>query len=325
VVELVGSLLVGPLLDRKGARLALRIGPVLYLAAALLFLGSSGPLAVGTARVLQGLGIALILPAAYAVIPNLFSPRVRGTALGAFGVFPNLGLAIGPPLGLWLLGRGAAALFVTAALAAGLGVAFSALLRVGDPPPQRRDRLFTYRAAWTPLYLLTFLTVIYWGVVTAYLPIHVPSSQVSAVGWFFSADALGVLACRVPAGYLADRFGPRWLFLGGIGVLVGSIGLILLPASVWTLALAGCGTGASAALLIPPSLIELQKRSGEHDRGTAMALWTTSFAGAIGVGSLAAAPLVQQVSFEAAMGLSAVLALGAVPIALKVVSAREDG
>jgi len=323
VVQIGATLLVGPMIDRRGARLALRLGPALYLAAAVLFLSSATPLAIAAARVLQGLGIAMILPGAYAVVPTLIPPRFRGTALGAFGVFQNLALAVGPPLGLWLLRHGAGALFGAATAAAALGALLSLLLRVGHGAG-REGPVFTYRRDWTPLLTLTFLTIVYWGVVTAYLPLHVPSSLIPAVGWFFTADALGVLAFRIPAGFLSDRFGSRWLLLAGIVVTVLAIGLLLLPAGLWTLVLAGAGTGAGAALLIPPTLVELQKRSDDRDRGTAMALFTTSFAAAIGVGSLAAAPLVERVSFEAALLVSAVLCLAAAPIAFRLQQVQQS-
>jgi MFS family permease len=322
VVQIGATLLVGPMIDRKGARLALRIGPALYLAAAALFISSASPLAITAARVLQGLGIAMILPGAYAAVPTLIPPRFRGTALGAFGVFQNLALAVGPPLGLWLLQRGPGILFSAAAAAAAVGVLLSLLLRVGRSAG-REGPVFTYRRAWTPLLTLTFLTIVYWGVVTAYLPLHVPRQLIPAVGWFFTADAVGVLVCRIPAGFLSDRFGSRWLLLGGMAVTVLAIGILLLPASGPSLVVAGLGTGAGAALLIPPTLNELQKRSDDRDRGTAMALFTTSFAAAIGVGSLAAAPLVERVSFEAALLASAVLCLAAAPLAFRMAPVEE--
>jgi MFS family permease len=323
VVQLVATLFSGPLIDRRGARLALRLGPALYLGAACLFLISAAPAAIVSARVLQGLGIALILPGAYAVVPSLIPPRFRGTALAAFGAVQNLALAAGPPLGLWLLRRGAAVLFGVAALAALTGALLSLLLRVGRGA-RTEGPVFTYRGAWTPLLTLTFLTVVYWGVVTAFLPLHVPRQLIPAVGWFFTADALGILAFRIPIGFLSDRFGSRWLLLAGILVTVLAIGLLLLPASDLTLILAGAGTGAGAALLIPPTLVELQKRSDDSDRGTAMALFTTSFAAAIGVGSLVAAPLVAEAGFEAALLASAALCLFAAPLALGLRPAPES-
>jgi MFS family permease len=316
IVQLFSTLLVGPLVDRRGARLALRVGPALYLAAALLFLVTAKPAGVGAARVLQGVGIGLILPAAFALTPTLVPERWRGTALGALGVFMNLALAVGPPAGLFLLSRGSTLLFLVAAATSALGFGLSLFLRVGSPPPSR-DRLFTYRSSWTPLLAVTFLTVVYWGVVTAFLPIHVPQDQVANVGWFFAADAIGVLLFRIPAGFFSDRFGPRWLLIGGVFLTVGATSLLLLPPGFLSLVVAGFGTGAGAALLLPPILLELTKRSDDSNRGTAMALYGTSFAAAIGVGSLAAAPLVERVGFHGGLLASILCCLAAIPIILK--------
>ena len=315
-VQLLATIISGPLIDRRGARLALRLGPVLYLAAALLFFGSSAPALIGLARVLQGVGIALIVPAAFALLPSLVSPAVRGTALGAFGVFQNLALATGPPVGLWLLRRGAAVLFIVAIATSAVSLLLSLLLRVGVPSEVRKN-LFAFRRPWAPLLLITFLTIVYWGVVTAFLPINVPPASLSNVGWFFSADALAVLACRIPAGYLADRYGPRWLLMAGILVTVAAIGVLTLPPSLAVLVLAGIGTGAGAALLLPPILLELANRSQESERGTAMALFYTSFAAAVGLGSLAGAPLVQRLGFHAALWLSALICLLSLPVVLR--------
>jgi predicted MFS family arabinose efflux permease len=87
---------------------------------------------------------------------------------------------------------------------------------------------------------------------------------------------------------------------------------------------AGIGTGLGAALLLPPILLELTKRSHEGDRGTAMALYSTSFSAAVGVGSLAAAPLVARAGFGAALIISTVACLAAGPIVMMGIGSRED-
>ena len=321
VSQIIATPFVGPLVDRRGAGLAIRIGAGLYLVAAVLFLVSSTAVALAVARGLQGLGFALVVPAAYTLVPDLVPPRFRGAVLGGFGAFLNVSLAAGPPIGLWLLQQSATALFVAAVVAAAVGWVASWLLAAAPPRPTR-SRLFTYQQRWTPLLAVTFLTVVYWGVVSAYLPLHVPRAQVPAVGWFFSADALAVLAFRIPAGYLSDRYGARWLLLGGVGVTVAGVLLLLLPASLLALVIAGIGTGAGAALLLPPILVELGKRSDEGNRGTAMALYMTSFAAAIGVGSLAAAPIVDHLGFETALLISTVTCLLAAPVVLATI--REN-
>ncbi len=265
----------------------------------------------------------MIVPAAFSLLPSLVSERRRGTALGAFGATSTIALALGPPAGLLLLRRGPGWLFGAALAVAAVAFAASLILEAGAPTG-RPGPLFRYRGAWTPLLIVTFLTVVYWGVVTAFLPIHVPRGQLANVGWFFTADALAVLVFRIPTGYLADRFGPRWLLAAGIVVTSAAILVLLLPASLLTLVAAGMGTGLGAALLLPPILLELTKRSDQADRGTAMALYSTSFSGAVGVGSLAAAALVARGGFGTALVVSTIACLLAGPIVMMSIGSRED-
>ena len=323
VVQVLATLFTGPLVDRRGARLAIRLGAASYLLASVLFLTSSWLPAMVLARVLQGIGIALVLPSVFSVVPALAPPNLRGTALGFVGAFNNVALAAGPPLGLLLLRWGPSFLFAAALVASALAIVISLFLRVGLAATEP-SRLLKYRPAWTPLYAITFLCVVYWGVVTAFLPIEVPSRQIANVGWFFSDDAIAVMAARVPAGYLADRFGPRWLLVGGACATGLAIGVLLVAPSFTSLVLAGIGTGVSAALLLPPILLELTKRSDETDRGTAMALYNTSFAGAVGAGSLGGALVVQRLGFHATLVVSMVSSLIAAPVALATVRRHED-
>lgn len=323
VVQVVATLFAGPLLDRRGARLTMRLGAGCYLLASALLLISTWLPAIVLARVLQGIGIALVLPSVFSLVPALVETNFRGTALGLVGAFNNVALAAGPPLGLLFLRWGPAVLFGAALVAAILAIAISWLLRVGLAATELTP-LLKYRAAWTPLYVITFLCVVYWGVVTAFLPIEVPSGQIANVGWFFTADAIAVMATRIPAGYLADRFGSRWLLVSGACLTAGAISLLLVAPSFASLVLAGIGTGISAALLLPPILLELTKRSDETDRGTAMALYNTSFAAAVGAGSLGGALIVQRLGFHASLALSIGSTLAAVPVALGSIRQRED-
>jgi MFS family permease len=322
-VQLVATLLSGPVIDRWGAGLAMRVGPALYLVAAVIFTVAPGAGAIGLARVLQGLGIALLLPAAYALLPSLVGPRQRATAFGVVGVIQNIALAIAPPLGLWLLSRGPTVLFGTAVVTAAAGIVASSRLR-SDRPPVGRAGVFTYRASWTPLLVATFLTIVYWGVITAFLPIYVTQHHGGNVGWFFTADAIAIMLLRIPAGWMTDRIDTRWLLLAGIVLTDLAVLALLLPPSLPVLLISGAGTGAGAAFLIPPSLLELSKRSDEGDRGTAMALFSSSFAAALGVGSVGGTPLVAHFGFITTLVLSAVVCLAAAPIVLVTLRASED-
>src|SRR5205814_10334768 len=116
----------------------------------------------------------------------------------------------------------------------------------------------------------------------------------------------------------------RWLLVAGVATTGLAISVLLIPQSFVSLLVAGVGTGLGAALLLPPILLELTKRSNVTDRGTAMALYNTSFAAAVGAGSLGGAVLVQRFGFNATLVISLVACLAAAAIALATIRRLED-
>jgi EmrB/QacA subfamily drug resistance transporter len=101
LLVLGGLLLVGGrLADVYGRRRMFLAGLVIFTLSSLTagLAGSGGVLIA--ARAVQGLGAALILPAALAIIAATFTdPRERTAALGISGAIGALGLALGPAIG----------------------------------------------------------------------------------------------------------------------------------------------------------------------------------------------------------------------------------
>ncbi|ARF59710.1 DHA2 family efflux MFS transporter permease subunit [Streptomyces gilvosporeus] len=103
-VVFAGLMLPAGLLgDRFGRRRMLLCGLGIFLAGSLLgTLADSAPLVIG-ARAVMGTGAALIMPLAMSVLPSLFGPGERSTAVGAVSAASALGLPLGPLVGGWLL------------------------------------------------------------------------------------------------------------------------------------------------------------------------------------------------------------------------------
>src|SRR6266571_9521587 len=92
-------LIGGKLADLLGRRLIFMLGLAVFTGASLACgLAPSGGFLIG-ARVVQGLGGALMNPATLSIITATFPPRQRGTAIGIWAGVSAMALAIGPLVG----------------------------------------------------------------------------------------------------------------------------------------------------------------------------------------------------------------------------------
>jgi EmrB/QacA subfamily drug resistance transporter len=106
-VVFAGLLLTaGALADRVGRRRVLAVGLAVFgVASALSALAGSSAQLIG-ARVVMGVGGALVLPATLSIVTNMFTePRERARAIAVWAGVAALGLGLGPLVGGWLLQR----------------------------------------------------------------------------------------------------------------------------------------------------------------------------------------------------------------------------
>ncbi|MFF7141504.1 MFS transporter [Streptomyces nodosus] len=93
----------GLLGDRFGRRRMLIAGLTVFLAGSLAGALVSEVTPMIVARAVMGVGGALVMPLALAVLPSLFEPDERTKAVGAVSAASALGLPLGPIIGGWLL------------------------------------------------------------------------------------------------------------------------------------------------------------------------------------------------------------------------------
>ena len=316
VFNLVAALLSGGLIDRYGGRTVYLAGTALLALAALLLAtglvradGSVPELLV--VRLLQGVGLAGVLPAVASMVPGMVSRERLPTALAFVGVAANVSLALTPPASIALL-REYSLQAVGAATAVIVVLGMALLYPVVDAEREARAATAAgggargFRPAWHPSWasphFISFLFVAHWGVVTGYLPQRAQAAGAD-IGLFFTGDALALLAVRVPAGWLAGKIGVLPLVLVGVVVTCASLSLLLLPPTTLLLVLSGVGTGAGGALCLPTMMIELSHRSDATNRGSAFGLYSVAFGSGIAVGSIGVAPFYSVIGFEVSLGI----------------------
>jgi MFS family permease len=325
VASLLLTLAAAPILNRGLTRHLLMTGASLYLLAGFVMLILPFEASLVAGRILQGAGSALVGPSAYAAIP-LLAPRRPGSAMGIISSVGSAPLAIGPAIGLLLYSQyGSPWLFIPTMAMGALGALIALALKMPIPNPVERDKLRErqrlwratgFRRRWTAPLIANIANGVYYGAILAYLPLFLATIHGPNAGIFFTADAIGVVLLRWPAGLLADRTSPIVPML--IGLLLTLAGLAAFAPSttvVW-LVLAGAGTGIGAGLFANGILTEMTALSTQQNRGGAMALTfaTATFGGFLG--SAISGLLYRPIGFAGIIVFGAIVEAAVVPVLL---------
>ncbi|MEU1534533.1 MFS transporter [Streptomyces fagopyri] len=136
----------GLLGDRFGRRRMLITGLGVFLAGSVVGALADDVTPLILARALMGVGGALVMPLAMAVLPSLFGPEERTKAVGAVSAASALGLPLGPIVGGWLLDHfwwGSVFLVNVPMAAIGIAACVFLLPETRDPASPRVDVVST--------------------------------------------------------------------------------------------------------------------------------------------------------------------------------------
>lgn len=177
-----GMLAAGAIGDRLGHRRTCAVGCTVFAAASLVAALSTSWALLLTARIVQGLGAAIMLPASLAIIGVLFpAPRERARALGVWGGIATTGFALGPVAGgLFATHAGWPLIFwINVPLGLLLATGITATVPAGTRRSQRLDR---------------------WGTVLASIVLAAATGAVIAAGGRLWLGTLALLALAAVSG-----------------------------------------------------------------------------------------------------------------------------
>jgi MFS family permease len=312
--------IVGAFIDRTSRRKPFIVaGLALMGVGTLAFVIAGRFVSLVLIRMLQGVGVALTVPAALALLATSTQKRTRGGSMGIYTSMRMVGLAIGPLIGGALLDRlGFNAAFFTGAGFIALGLVLVQLWVHEVPADVSEEKARPFRvfdrglltAGIIGLSIATFIMASSFAMMGALEAQFNQRLNQTAFGFgiAFSALMISRLIFQVPLGWLSDRIGRKPLVI--VGLILMAPSTILLGLAGTTLALTGYRVFqglASAAIAAPAFALagDLASRGGE---GRQMSLITTGFGFGIAVGPLVAGVLAVY-SFELPFVVGGVLCL----------------
>ena len=225
----------GRLGDRLGRRRLLLAGLLLFaVACGLCGVAPTLEWLVG-ARILQGLGAAIMMAMALAMVGDTVTKARTGRVMGLLGTMSAVGTAMGPSVGGLLLGMwGWRALFLVGMPLGLLAAALAYRYLPMDQPRTSMSSGWGWRMALqdAPLRAGLVMSALIAAVIMATFvvgPFYLSRGLGLDMAWMGLAMAVGPCVAAVsgvPAGRLTDRFGSQRMTITGLGLL--SCGALLL-------------------------------------------------------------------------------------------------
>jgi MFS family permease len=303
IFGLVNALLqpfAGAFIDRIGRRKPFIMGGLVFMMFATLgFLIVTSFTGLLLMRSLQGIGVALTVPAALALMVSASQKQTRGGSMGIYTTSRMIGLAAGPLIGGALYDRfgfdtsfyTGAAFIIVAIVLVQLWVQESPSKTVKNQPG--RFQIIDRKLLTAGILGVAFATFVMASDFTMMSALENQfNSKLSMNAFLFSIAFSALLFSRiftqVPLGRLSDHIGRKPLIIAGLLVLVPSTALLGYATSLTQLTLLrliqGIGSGAVAAPAFAVAA-DLAQTGGE---GRQMSLITMGFGLGIALGPLLA-------------------------------------
>ena len=270
-----------------------------YLTGLIIFVISVGSFGFATSlfflfamRIVQGVGWGFSTTASGTIATDLIPPKRRGEGMGYYGLFGNVALAIGPTLGLALVGYITfTQLFIICASLGLIALLLSSRINLqkaikpSNKTESKRWDLYE-KTALPPSILLFFITVTFGGI-ASFLPLYATQKGIQGIQWYFFLFAISIMLSRTFAGRIYDQKGHRAIFpLGTFFIMIAMFLIAWLPNSTILYVAAifyGLGFGS-----VQPALQAWSVQTAPINRkGMANATFFSFFDLGVGIGAIA--------------------------------------
>jgi MFS family permease len=242
-------------------------------------------------RFFHGLSWGVSTSAVFTTIVDIVPIRKRGRGLGYSGLSFNLAMAIGPVIGLAVMGKGRfTAMFLSAfAIAVAGSVIFTMVSypRFSKPHGLKFNWKGMIAKRSVPVTLNVLVVTITFGGVLTFLSLYASELGLASMsGPYFTIMALGMGLARVFGGQVFDRFGPRTIVIAGLFLaMTGFFLMARLPYCSCFLA-SSFTIGVGLGIVVPIFQSMANNMVPRERRGVANSTFLLGLDLGIGVGSI---------------------------------------
>jgi MFS family permease len=276
-------------------------------------------------RTVQGIGWAVATTTYATMVSDFIVAKRRAEGMGYFGLSINMGMALGPLIGIWLMGEfGFSSVFLIATISILLSMILSQFIHY-QPKPMKKaisEKVsFIEKRALLPAIMIMMITLAHGGILGS-LTLFGQEAGISNVGWFFLASAIIMMVSRPTAGKIADKKGKIYVLIPGASSI--AVGLLILSYSttVPTLVIAAVFYGIGYGSIQPTLQAWTIFRVAPNRRGAATATYFSAFDLGLGVGALWVGFLAQWLSYATIFKIS-ILFMGMFGVVYSIYLIRE--
>lgn len=281
----------GHALESRGRQVVYIFGLSLFILSVGAYAFAASIMMLITMRILQGVGWGFSTTASGTIATDLIPSKRRGEGMGYYGLSSNLALALGPALGLSLVGIiSFTQLFLIAASMGLIALLLALLIRykkVESLPDKTTTVKFDVfeKSAINPSILLFFVTLTFGGIAT-FLPIYALEKSVEGISLYFVVYAIFLMASRIVAGKIYDEKGHMYVFPPGATLIFIAMLLLAWLPSTTILLIAAAFYGFGFGSVQPALQAWAINGAAENRKGMANATFFSFFDLGVGVGAM---------------------------------------
>lgn len=280
----------GHALDSKGRGFVYLVGLGIFIVSIAMFGFITSIVLLFVVRIIQGVGWGFSTTAGGTVATDLVPAKRRGEGLGYFGLSGNLALAIGPSLGLTLIGvMSFSTLFLICAVCGLVAFLLASKIRYNQVKPKQKSANVTFdfyeKTAVRPSLLIFFITATFGGIAT-FLPLYAYEKDISGIELYFLVYAVFLMISRTFAGRIYDRKGHLYVFLPGAFLILLAMLLLAWLPNLSVLLIAGCVYGFGFGCVQPALQAWAVEKAAANRKGMANATFFSFFDLGIGIASI---------------------------------------